>query len=695
MMAGREYVCRRAVSGDRPAIMALCRSSLGWSPNAPDEAFFTWKHDDNAFGESPSWVAEASDGMLVGLRVFLRWGFRDSLGHSVSGVRAVDTVTHPDWRGRGVFSALTLGALPDLADEGVAFVFNTPNDKSRPGYLKMGWAKVGKVAVVVRLGSIRGLGRLHRARTSAELWSEPVDAGVSAAEAFGDHDGVEALLAHARRPGGLTTDRSAAFLSWRYRFGPLHYRAFPLGDSLSDGVIVFRARRRGGALEVTVCDVVAPPGTRVGQRVSSDRPPDRLRLSVGFGRFCRTWGRVRSCCRSRPGAHLETDHRRRHPRHVGPWFRSRRRRAVLMRRVLWLAKGLGPGGMERLLVTHASVGDRGKFEYSAAYLVERPHSVMGELEALGVPCTRLGHGRDVDLLWIRELRALVRNRRIDVVHVHSPMVAALARPALRSMRHRPAVVYTEHNSWDCYASPTRVANAATYLLDDAHLAVSSAAARSVASPLRRKVEVLTHGIDVRSVAWHRSERDVKRAELGIGPDIVVVITVANLRHEKGYDVLLAAAVQAMATRPDLLFLSVGQGRLASEMEERRGALGLGDRFRFLGFRDDVHSLLAAADVFCLASRNEGLPVALMEAYAVGVPVVATRVGGLPEVVEDGGSGLLVDPEDPDALAQAIVTLAGDEPRRRQLGQRAVELAAQFDSRVAVRRIEALYDEVIR
>jgi glycosyltransferase involved in cell wall biosynthesis len=366
-----------------------------------------------------------------------------------------------------------------------------------------------------------------------------------------------------------------------------------------------------------------------------------------------------------------------------------------MRRVLWLAKGLGPGGMERLLEVHARVGDRTRFEYFAAYLVERPHSVIGALEALGVTCTRLGNGRAVDLRWAGELRAFVRHHRIDVVHIHSPMLAAIARPALRSMRHRPAIVYTEHNSWDCYSLATRVANAATYPLDDVHLAVSSAAARSAGSQLKRGVEVLTHGIDVDSVASRRAQRSAKRAELGIGPDAIVVITVANLRYEKGYDVLLDAAAQATPNRPGLVFLSVGQGPLASEMEERRNRLGLESTFRFLGFRGDVPDLLAAADIFCLASRNEGLPVALMEAYAVGLPVVATRVGGLPEVVEDGRSGVLVAPEDPGALADGLVAIAEDEIWRGKLGRRASELGRQFDSRVPVRRLEAIYEEVSR
>jgi GNAT superfamily N-acetyltransferase len=260
-----EYVCRRAVPGDRPAILGLCRKSLGWSDHDPAEAFFIWKHDENAFGQSLFWVAETPDGMLVGLRAFLRWRFRDERGKVVSAVRAVDTATHPDWRGRGIFSRLTLGALPELADEGIDLVFNTPNDQSMPGYLKMGWSKVGRMRVGARLASGGSLLRLRTARTAADLWSEPTDVGDPASEGFTDSDGVDALLASARRPGRFTTERTPAFLDWRYCFEPLHYRVLHLGDSLADGVVVFRARRRGRALEAAICDVIAPPGARLGR----------------------------------------------------------------------------------------------------------------------------------------------------------------------------------------------------------------------------------------------------------------------------------------------------------------------------------------------------------------------------------------------------------------------------------------------
>lgn len=166
--------------------------------------------------------------------------------------------------------------------------------------------------------------------------------------------------------------------------------------------------------------------------------------------------------------------------------------------------------------------------------------------------------------------------------------------------------------------------------------------------------------------------------------------VPGVRHSKAYDVLLDAARQATAQRADGVFLSVGQGPLAAVMEERCSWMGLGARFRFLGYRDDVPALLAAADIFCLASRHEGLPVALMEAYALGY---RSWRPGLPEVVEDGESSLLVPLEDAGALAAAIVAVARDGEWRGKLARRVSQLARQFDSRVAVRRLEAIYEQV--
>ncbi len=140
---------------DEVQVLALIELALGRRPDPRNAAFFAWKHRENAFGPSPAWVA-VDGNRIVGLRTLMRWEF-ETRDRPVRAVRAVDTATHPDHQGRGIFSALTRRAVDELRAEGVDFVFNTPNDKSRPGYLKMGWQPVGRLPTGLRPASITAL----------------------------------------------------------------------------------------------------------------------------------------------------------------------------------------------------------------------------------------------------------------------------------------------------------------------------------------------------------------------------------------------------------------------------------------------------------------------------------------------------------------------------------------------------------
>ena len=245
---------------DEPAVLALLQASLGWVPDDQYMRFFSWKHIENPFGRSPAWVA-VDDQRIVGFRVFLRWEFEHA-GQVVRAVRAVDTATHPDYQGRGIFSRLTLHAIEALRAEGVGFVFNTPNDQSRPGYLKMGWKLVERLPVLARPRSLSSLLAVARARVPADKWSLPCEAGLSAPAALSDRDGLESLL-RARGPAsGIRTRKSAAFLEWRYGFAPLAYRALLTGERLQDGCVIFRLRRRGAAVEAAICDALLPDTSR-------------------------------------------------------------------------------------------------------------------------------------------------------------------------------------------------------------------------------------------------------------------------------------------------------------------------------------------------------------------------------------------------------------------------------------------------
>jgi glycosyltransferase involved in cell wall biosynthesis len=286
---------------------------------------------------------------------------------------------------------------------------------------------------------------------------------------------------------------------------------------------------------------------------------------------------------------------------------------------------------------------------------------------------------------------LLRTGRYDVVHAHSPLVASVARVEARTLARgrRPAFVYTEHNRWPSFRTETRWANRLTYPLNDAVFAVSDDVKASVVASQRDRVEVLVHGVDVPRVRAAAARRDETRRELGIGPDDVLAVTVANLRANKNYPGLIGAARAVVDQGAPVRFVTAGQGPLADEIAALHATSGLGDRFVLLGYRDDTTRLIAAADLFVLASHHEGLPVTVMEALTLGVPVVATAVGGLPEVVTDGENGFLVTPGSVLALATAILH-ASDPEVHAVLAAGAGRTGDRFSNAGAVRRVEATY-----
>jgi len=372
-------------------------------------------------------------------------------------------------------------------------------------------------------------------------------------------------------------------------------------------------------------------------------------------------------------------------------------------RVLWLIKGLGPGGAERLLVHQAAATDPHVVSLRCAYLVPWKDRLVPDLAAHGVPSLCLDGARSWDLRWAVRLRRLLAADPVDVVHVHSPYVAAVARLVVRTLPRatRPALVSTEHNRWPRHNAATRTANRLTGRLDDATIAVSDDVRDTMPARRRPGVEVLRHGIDLDAVRQRcdapdaAARRAATRAELGLDDTAVVVVCVANLRREKGHDVLLAAAARLRADHPEspVVVLLAGQGPLADELAATHERLGLGGTVRLLGERRDVLDVLAAADVFCLASRHEGLPVALMEALAVGLPVVATCVGGVPELVTDGVEGRLVPPDEPAALADALAAVAGDVQAREAMATAAARRGETVGMGPAARRLTERYREL--
>ncbi|GAA2094124.1 hypothetical protein GCM10009759_21370 [Kitasatospora saccharophila] len=355
--------------------------------------------------------------------------------------------------------------------------------------------------------------------------------------------------------------------------------------------------------------------------------------------------------------------------------------------MLWLAKGLGRGGAEQLLLNCVRHADRSRYDIEVAYVLPHKDALVPALEAAGVPVHCLGGapGRR----WPLRLRALLAERRYDLVHTHMPVPAVAARLLRPGGGRRPRLVHTEHNLWERYRLPTRWANALTYGRNDAVVAVSHAVAAGVGR--RRAGDWLTvvhHGPDLGGAPSGPAARRAARAELGLPEDALVVGTVGNLTAKKDQATLLAAFALLRDKEPDARLVLVGSGPLEAELRARAG-----DGVLFAGMRADVPALLPGWDVFCLSSRQEGLPVALMEAMASGLPSVVTRVGGMPEILDDDVEGRLVPPGDPARLADALAELA-DPVRRGRMGAAARERAGSFDVAGAQRAIERVYARVL-
>jgi glycosyltransferase involved in cell wall biosynthesis len=364
-------------------------------------------------------------------------------------------------------------------------------------------------------------------------------------------------------------------------------------------------------------------------------------------------------------------------------------------RVLHVAKGLNNGGIEQLLVLGARYRDRDRFSHEVAYLLPDHTALVPNMEAEGATTVCLRGTPWYDPRWILRLRRMLVREPVDVVHAHSPLTATgvrLIRLTLPPDR-RPKLVVTLHNMWASHHRLVRLIDRMTYRLDDARLTVSEAVRLSLPRNARGRATTLIHGIDgdaLRAMA----DREGVRAELGITDDQILVGMVGNLRSNKGYPDLLLAAKRVVSKRDNVRFVVVGQGPLQQMLEAKRDAAGLQDRFEFLGYRPDAPRLISGFDIFCLSSHHEGLPVAIMESLVLGVPIVATDVGGLRELVDQGRQGLLVPTRRPDRLAAAITELIRDPERRRRFADSAAARGAQLDASAASATIEGHYLRVL-
>lgn len=359
---------------------------------------------------------------------------------------------------------------------------------------------------------------------------------------------------------------------------------------------------------------------------------------------------------------------------------------------LLLTARLDRGRFEPLLVTGATTADEGDMLPLAAQLGVRPYFIpeLGRVVRPGQ-----------DLLALGRLVRLLRRLRPTIVHTHLAKAGALGRLAAR-LAGVPVVVHTYHGHvFHSYFSPLRtraVLAAEQFLagLTDCLVAVGERQRRElVGYGFRpRQLVAIPLGLDLERYLIP-APRGALRQELGVPPAAPLVGIVARLVPIKAHDDFLRAAARLLQARADVHFAIVGDGERRAALEALAEELGLAERVHFVGWRRDLPAVYADLDVVCLTSRNEGSPVALIEAMAAARPVVATAVGGVPEVVQDGVSGLLVPPRDPEALATAIAGLLAEPARAAALGRAArAAVYPRYSSQRLVRDMETLYARLL-
>ena len=365
--------------------------------------------------------------------------------------------------------------------------------------------------------------------------------------------------------------------------------------------------------------------------------------------------------------------------------------------VMHLYSRLDVGGIEWILMRLLPRLNAGRYRTSVC-LLKRPGELAERLRAEGVEVHFVpikGRMRPTTLVT---LSRFFRREKVSIVHAHSRVSMASATLAARLARV-PVVLGTVH-TLNSTAGRRRALQ--ERLLDkwrDAVVTVSERVREQYCSATgtgRDKCITIYHGIDLADfspVAGDEARHEI-RTRLGLGPEGPVVITVGRLARYKAHEILIAAAPEVIAAVPGVRFLVVGGGERLDELEAMTAQAGVDGRFRFLGNRSDLPDLYCAADIFCLTSSYEGFSIAIVEALASGIPVVATDVGGNREAVQEGVSGFLVQEGDSRAVARRLIEVLADPTLRARMSAAARERAARFSLEQTARATEALYDRLL-
>ena len=359
----------------------------------------------------------------------------------------------------------------------------------------------------------------------------------------------------------------------------------------------------------------------------------------------------------------------------------------------------GPGGAETVLLNIAKNLDKNQF--NTTVVLHRSRWLHEQLKKYNIDTKIIPSRRSWDIAFISKFVRLCRQLKIEIIHSH--LSGANLYSSLAGMILRIPVIATYHNEFIMPGRTERfimfksmlVRKLAAKIVLIADFMQKDYIQKGKFSP--EKLMTVYNGIDLDNQRNNREISDL-RNELGLKDNEIIVGNVANIRQPKGHRYLIETARQVCNDLPDVKFLLIGdpgKGELKKEIEEQIAGLHLENNVKLLGFRQDVHKLLHLMDIFVLSSTSEGLPLSVVEAMAASKPVVATNIGGLPEIVIPDETGYLVEPADSAALAEKLSILIKNEDLRQQMGEKGRNMAInKFSIETMIDTYQNLYKELL-
>jgi glycosyltransferase involved in cell wall biosynthesis len=363
--------------------------------------------------------------------------------------------------------------------------------------------------------------------------------------------------------------------------------------------------------------------------------------------------------------------------------------------IVHLVEDLPIGGLEKVLYTIALNLDKEKYNVYV-WCLRKGGFYAEKLIKAGIEVNILNISTSRNPVNIYKLYRLLKKYRIDIVHTHAYSAGTAGRISA-FLAGIPVIISHNHSVYDYYNWYYHLVERLLSFITDRVICISDVVNRFVRETERinaNKLVTIHNGIDsVCSVSEKRTSG--LRKELGIPINHSIICTITHLEEHKGLKYLLESASLLLGSNSSISFLVVGDGTLTNELKKRCIDLRIEENVVFAGERSDILEILSLIDIFVLPSVREGFGLSLLEAMECGKPIIATNVGGIPEVVKSGVNGILVPPKDPEALYSAMIKLLDDKDMMKKMGYEGKKICKKdFSSKAMVDKVEELYDKLV-